>query len=117
MAIIIQEIKESWEELLEQLSDSVVKEPGKLCSYGFIRDEDFNNSYAEFRLTGKPYAGANRTLVLTTAWSSFTYQFFSRLSKHFVVYNGGRQGYLAQNLLPKITPIGVKKTIDLDEIG
>jgi len=75
MAIIIQEIKESWEEIWEQLSESnsVVKESGKLCSYGFIRDEDFNSSYAEFRLTGKPYAGANRTLVLTTAWSNFTY--------------------------------------------
>lgn len=112
--IIVQEIKESWEDIFTQLDAAgcVEHKSGVLPSMGSIDDPDFNSS-AFFRLTGKPFDGCNRTLILTTAWSSFTYQFFSRLGKHYLLYNGGRNGYLSQNLFPKITTIGEKKCLDI----
>ena len=51
------------------------------------------------------------TIEIETFWSKFRYTIWQRGSQVFVRYNGAFNGLLAQNLIPKLTPVDLENEV------
>jgi len=97
-------IKESWKQLISNVASvETHRSDFPVHYYGdadliHIQDEDFPDSHAEIILSR-----GEHDMKITTAWSGFTYEFYTIGKTVYCTYNGSYKGFMEQNLLPEFT--------------
>lgn len=101
---------ESFDEILKDIAtsnelwDSSREEISYTESKYTLMDKDFF-SFAKCFVINEKFASSVQTIVITTAWSEFSYKITTCADGVFVTYEGAYRGLLSQNLLPKLTPV------------